>query len=141
MLLQNYSINFIICGIICHISGILNNFKTDNKINRFHDIIVLEVIVMNKNIMLFKIKKYLANKFECDISELDKKGLNIIKNNKDYKLKMLLLYDLVLVSCSNNLYDLVKERLNGKNIYEIFEFPLAYGQSIYFVPDLERISK
>lgn len=96
---------------------------------------------MNKNIMLFKIKKYLANKFECDISELDKKGLNIIKNNKDYKLKMLLLYDLVLVSCSNNLYDLVKERLNGKNIYEIFEFPLAYGQSIYFVPDLERISK
>ena len=96
---------------------------------------------MNKNIILFKIKKYLANKFECDISELDKKGLNIIKNNKDYKLKMLLLYDLVLVSCSNNLYDLVKERLNGKNIYEIFEFPLAYGQSIYFVPDLERISK
>lgn len=46
---------------------------------------------MNKDLMLKKIKNYLADKYECDISELDKKGLNIIKNDKENKLKMLLL--------------------------------------------------
>ncbi|BFK22543.1 hypothetical protein F300043A5_08380 [Massilimicrobiota timonensis] len=96
---------------------------------------------MNKDLMLKKIKNYLADKYECDISELDKKGLNIIKNDKENKLKMLLLYDLILVSSSDNLYDLVNEKLKNKNTYEIFEFPLVYGQSIYFIPDLERITK
>ena len=96
---------------------------------------------MNKDLMLNKIKKYLADKCECDISELDKKGLNIIKNNNENKLKMLLLYDLILVSSSNNLYDLVNEKLKNKNTYEIFEFPLVYGQSIYYIPDLDRITK
>ena len=96
---------------------------------------------MNKDLMLNKIKKYLADKYECDISELDKKGLNIIKNNDENKLKMLLLYDLILVSSSNNIYDLVNEKLKNKNTYEIFEFPLVYGQSIYYIPDLDRITK
>lgn len=94
---------------------------------------------MDKKIMLTKIKKYLAEKYQCDVSELDKSGLNIIINNKQNRLKMLLLYDLVLVSSSSYLYDFVSKKLNNKNIYEIFEFPLAYGQSIYFVPDIERI--
>ena len=37
---------------------------------------------MNKEQILNVIKKYLANKFECDISNLDKKGLNIIKKQR-----------------------------------------------------------
>lgn len=100
-----------------------------------------DVIFVNKEIMISKIKQYLANKYECNINEFEKRGLNIIKNCKQNKVKMLLLYDLILVSCSNNLYDLVDEKLKRKNIYEIFEFPLVYGQSIYFIPDLERIKK
>lgn len=91
--------------------------------------------------MISKIKKYLANKYEFDINEFEKKGLNIVTNNKENSIKMILLYDLILVSCSNNLYDLVNEKLKGKNTYEIFEFPLVYGQSIYFIPDLERITE
>lgn len=96
---------------------------------------------MNKDLMIKKIKNYLASKYECDISELDKNGLNIVKNNKENKLKMLLLHDLILVSSSDNLYNFVKEKLQNKNTYEIFEFPLVYGQSIYFIPDLDRITK
>lgn len=96
---------------------------------------------MNKEIILNKIKKYLANKYEFNINEFEKKGLNIVTNNKENRLKMILFHDLVLVSCSNNLYDLVNEKLKGKNVYEIFEFPLVYGQSIYFIPDLERITE
>ena len=36
---------------------------------------------------------------------------------------------------------MVKEKLTGKNVYEIFEFPYVYGQSIYFIPDLTRLEK
>lgn len=96
---------------------------------------------MNKGLMIQKIKNYLANKYNCDVRELDKKGLNIIKNDKENNLKMLLFYNLILISSSNNLYDLVKEKLSNKSVYEIFEFPLVYGDSIYFIPDLERITK
>ena len=31
--------------------------------------------------------------------------------------------------------------MTGKNVYEIFEFPYVYGQSIYFIPDLTRLEK
>lgn len=95
---------------------------------------------MNKEKIIGIIKNYLSDKFDCDIEVLDRSGLNIIKNEiDDYKIKMLLFYDLVLVSASKNLYEIAKERLNGKNVYEIFEFPLVYGQSIYYIPDVDRL--
>ncbi len=96
---------------------------------------------MDKGQILNVIKKYLANKFECNIADLDKKGLNVVKNKYDSKLKMLLFYDLILVSSSENMYDYVCEKLKDKNTYEVFEFPLIYGQSIYFVPNLNKITK
>ena len=40
-------------------------------------------IILNKENMLKTVKKYLANKYNCDIKELDKTGLNIIKNNSE----------------------------------------------------------
>ena len=94
---------------------------------------------MNKEKIIGIIKNYLSDKFDCDIDVLDRSGLNIIKNEiDDYKIKMLLFYDLVLVSASENLYRIAKERLNDKNVYEIFEFPFVYGQSIYYIPDVDR---
>lgn len=96
---------------------------------------------MNKKQVINVIKKYLADKFECDIYDLDKKGLNVVKNKEDSKLKMLLFYDLILVSSSESIYNYVCEKLKGKNTYEVFEFPLVYGQSIYFIPNLNKLSK
>ena len=94
---------------------------------------------MNKEIIVNKIKQYLSKKYDCSIEVLDKTGLNVLKNSNDNKLKILLFYDLVLVSASENLYEIAKERLNGKNVYEIFEFPFVYGQSIYYIPDVDRL--
>lgn len=96
---------------------------------------------MNKDSIIKKIKKYLSEKFECNISYLDKNGLNVIKNKQECKLKMLLFYDLILVSSSENMYDYVCEKLKCRNTYEVFEFPLVYGQSIYFIPNLNKITK
>ena len=96
---------------------------------------------MNKEQIINIIKKYLSEKFECNISDLDKKGLNIVKNKQNCKLKMLLFYDLILVSSSENMYDYVCEKLKDKKTYEIFEFPYTYGQSIYYIPNLKKIAK
>ena len=96
---------------------------------------------MNKENIIEKVKKYISQNYNCSIEELEKSGLKIIKNNSENKLKILLLYDLVLVSSSENMYDYVCEKLKGKNTYEIFEFPYVYGQSIYFIPDLTRLEK
>ena len=96
---------------------------------------------MDKEQIINIIKKYLSEKFECDISDLDKKGLNIVKNKQNCKLKMLLFYDLILVSSSENMYDYVCEKLKDKNTYEVFEFPYTYGQSIYYIPNLKKISQ
>ena len=96
---------------------------------------------MNKESIIEKVKKYISQNYNCSIEELEKSGLKIIKNNSENKLKILLLYDLVLVSSSENLYEMVKENLTEKNVYEIFEFPYVYGQSIYFIPDLTRLEK
>lgn len=96
---------------------------------------------MNKENIIEKVKQYISQNYNCNVEELDKTGLNIIKNNEENKLKILLFYDLVLVSTSENLYKIVKEKLTGKNVYEIFEFPYVYGQSIYFIPDLTRLEK
>lgn len=74
---------------------------------------------MNKEKIIEKVKKYISQNYNCSIEELEKSGLKIIKNNSKNKLKILLLYDLVLVSSSENLYEMVKEKLTGKNVYEI----------------------
>lgn len=94
---------------------------------------------MNKRNIIEKVKQYISQNYNCNVEELDKTGLNIIKNNEENKLKILLFYDLVLVSSSENLYKIVKEKLTGKNVYEIFEFPFVYGQSIYYIPDVDRL--
>ena len=96
---------------------------------------------MDKEKIIKVIKKYLSEKFECNIADLDKKGLNIIKNKQDSKLKMLLFYDLILVSSSENMYNYVCKMLKDKNTYEVFEFPLVYGQSIFYIPNLNKITK
>lgn len=41
----------------------------------------MELKVMDKGKIMEIIKRYLADKFECDISDLDKKDLNIAKKN------------------------------------------------------------
>ena len=36
---------------------------------------------MNKENVIEKVKQYISKNYNCSIEELDKKGLNIIKNN------------------------------------------------------------
>lgn len=96
---------------------------------------------MNKDYMNGKIKEYLSLKLGCDTEMFNKEGMNIIKNNRSSRIKMMLINNTIIVSVPEKLYDLVRESLDGKSTYEIFEFPYVYGQSIYYVPDMEKIER
>lgn len=96
---------------------------------------------MNKKQVIEIIEKYLSDKYECNIKDLNNQGLNIIKNKEEKKIKMLLFHDSILVSCSNNFYNTLVELLKDKSVYEIFELPYVYGQSIYYIPDLNQIKE
>ena len=42
---------------------------------------------MNKENIIEKLKQYISQNYNCNVEELDKPGLNIIKNNEENKLK------------------------------------------------------
>lgn len=96
---------------------------------------------MNKDFINEKIKSYLANQYEFNIEELNKKGLNIIKSDKQNKIKMILFKNCYLVITPEKDYDFVYNSIKDKSKYEIFEFPYVYGQSICYAPDMERIER
>ena len=99
---------------------------------------------MNKEEMISILKKYLAKKFECDISDLDKKGLNVVKNKQNNKLKMLLFYDLIFVYAISRLTTLIKEPANGIMhpffVYLIISFVILQAW-LYFTNYINRYGK
>ena len=95
---------------------------------------------MNKKIIESYIVDFLSIKYDCNKEVFSKEGLNIIKN-KTNNIKMLLYNNLILVSTREDKYEIVCNSLKNKSTYEIFEFPYVYGQSIYYVPNMEKKSE
>ena len=92
---------------------------------------------MEKKMIESYIIDFLSIKYDCSKDIFTKDGLNIIKN-KTNNIKMLLYKNLILVSTREDKYDLVYNNLKNKSTYEIFEFPYVYGQSIYYVPNVNK---
>lgn len=95
---------------------------------------------MNKKIIESYIVDFLSIKYDCNKEVFSKEGLNIIKN-KTNNIKMLIYNNLILVSTREDKYEIVCNSLKNKSTYEIFEFPYVYGQSIYYVPNMEKKSE
>lgn len=94
---------------------------------------------MNKQDMVNIVKKYIINS-NYDISEqdLNANGLVFVKNNLIKTIKVIVWYNSIIVSCSNDLYDECYNMLQGKTREEIFELPYIYGQSIYYISNLNN---
>lgn len=95
---------------------------------------------MYKKMIESHIIDFLSIKYDCNKEVFSKEGLNIIKN-KTNNIKMLLYKNLILVSTREDKYEIVCNSLKNKSTYEIFEFPYVYGQSIYYVPNMEKKSE
>lgn len=96
---------------------------------------------MNKNDILSAIKAYLSDEFKCEISDLEKSDTTYTINNscKSPYIQIMTFRESIIVSSSPELSSKIKPLLQGLNKDEIFEFPYVYGQTIHYVPDLNKL--
>lgn len=87
-----------------------------------------------KTVIKNKIEELLINEFCCSSDELNGKStvFSINFNAKQPYIKILAYRNCVVVCTSEDLHSKVQELLLNKNRDEIFEFPLVYGQTVYY---------
>ncbi|MDV4152292.1 GNAT family N-acetyltransferase [Clostridium sp. AL.422] len=98
---------------------------------------------MEKSFVDMTVKKYLAEEFFCDLSELDKDNITFTINSvsKSPYIKIIAFNKCVIINTSESIHAKVKSALSGKSRDEIFEFPFVYGQTIHYIPDVKKIYK
>lgn len=82
-------------------------------------------------------REYVAGRWNCRLDDLNKNGIIFAVNEKmpSPLLEIGTMGQATVVSVSSTLLTKVKELFVHKTRDEIFECPLVYGQSIYYVPD------
>ena len=98
---------------------------------------------MEKLFIHSTIKEYLAQAFFCTTEVLEESNTTFTVNtlsNRPY-IKIMAFNKCVIVNTSQPIYLKVKSELKGKSRDEIFEFPFIYGQTIHYIPDIERIKR
>ncbi len=98
---------------------------------------------MKKEYINLEVKKYLAEQFYCSIPDLSQNN-TIYTMNKTIQLpyiKIMTYNQCVVICISEDIYDTVKNALSRKNRDEIFEFPFVYGQTIHYIPDVEKLEE
>lgn len=90
-----------------------------------------------------RMKAYAAASLGCTPDDLEQEGTVFVAKETARApfLKTAAMGKAVVVSASPELLPLVKAQVEGKSRDEIFEFPLAYGQSIYYAPDLKSFRR
>lgn len=93
---------------------------------------------MNHTDMMGRVKAYLSEQLDCTPADLEKTGTVFLENRRQTApfLNITAIGEAVVVSASPELLEKVRPRMEGKSRDEIFEFPLVYGQSIHYLPDL-----
>ena len=95
-----------------------------------------------KEVIRKKIEELLAKEYYLMMEVLGQKG-TIFSVNTDTRqpyIKILAYRSCVAVCTSEGLHEKVQELLRGRSRDEIFEFPFVYGQTIHYVPDIERVT-
>lgn len=94
-----------------------------------------------KQDMIDVMKNYIVSSdYNITLDDLTKTGLIFKKNKLSNSIKIISWFDAIIVSCSEDLYDDCFNMLKDKNREEIFEVPFVYGQSIYYIPDINKIN-
>ena len=98
--------------------------------------------MMNQEELLRRAKAFAAAGLDCSPEILDGEGTLFVENRREAPpfLKICTMGKAVVVSASPEVLPRVRPFLEGKSRDEVFEFPLVYGQSLYFLPDLRQCS-
>lgn len=93
-----------------------------------------------KGLIRDKIERSLAKEFYCSQKILNEKA-TVYSINTDAKrpyIKIMAYRDCVVICTSQDLHSKTRKILQGRSRDEIFEFPLVYGQTIHYVPNVDR---
>lgn len=94
---------------------------------------------MNKNLCIQKVKNYIVNnEWNISLEDFDINGLVIKENKLEHAIKIIGIDNATIVSASSDLLPTIKEEFEEKNRDMIFECPLSYGQSIFYIPDFNQ---
>lgn len=90
--------------------------------------------------MLERAREHVARHLDCPPETLLAPGTSLVENRRAKApfLEVCTMGAGVVVSASPELLPRVEPLLTGKSRDEVFEFPLVYGQSLYYLPDLRR---
>ena len=95
---------------------------------------------MTYKTMLERARDHVARHLDCPPDRLSAPGTSFVENRRAAApfLEICTMGAGVVVSASPELLPRVEPLLTGKSRDEAFEFPLVYGQSLYYLPDLGR---
>lgn len=97
---------------------------------------------MEKAFILNTVTDYLSKEFYCPKVDLESDSTVLTMNRlaKVPYIKIMTFHRSTVICTSEELHQRVKNELSGKSRDEIFEFPFVYGQTIHFVPDVNKIN-
>lgn len=103
---------------------------------------------MDKKAMLQLVYKQLAIDYNCSPQDFIKKGLIFTEaieliGRRPYpfitpRLEMVTFGHGVVINASSDILPLLKNKLDGKTRYEVFNMPFVYGVNPYYLPDLNK---
>lgn len=98
---------------------------------------------MNKKEAMKIVTQYLKDMFGCTDTDLSRDDIVFTVNSQmeEPYIKILAYQKCVVVNVSADMYMQVKKILSGKNRDEVFEFPLVYGQTIHYIPDVSMVNE
>jgi len=97
---------------------------------------------MNKTLCIQAIKNYLiSSEWNISLKDLEKEGVVIKENKFDHAIKIIGINNATVVSVSKNLLPIVKKEFKNKCRDMIFECPLSYGQTIFYIPNFNENKK
>lgn len=100
---------------------------------------------MNKEEIRKIVKENLSKYLDCEIELFEESGVVFQTPNKlnEFQqnpfLEITSIEKAVIVSASNEIINDIKPLLTEKSRDELFECPLIYGQSIYYIPDIKSL--
>lgn len=99
---------------------------------------------MDKTEITTVIREHLADFLECGVDIFQQKGLvfHVVGSRAEAYQKpffqVISMENAIIAAVSSSVLKEAERLLTGKSREEIFECPLLYGQSVYFIPDVKQ---
>ncbi len=123
--------------------ALINRFLKEGEIGSAELSPIFKKCGLEPETLLAQVKLYLAGRLNCNVDDFEKDEVVFVSNDRqNYPfLEICTMGKAVIVSASEALLPKTEMLLKDKSRDEMFECPLVYGQSIYYVPDFKLFER